>query len=106
MFNKFILFTMSLLGICSALRPLLSKPRIRFVRELSMHNRPDFTKEANDNKYFPQSLEKDLYKWWEDEGYFKPNIDSKRKPFVIPMPPPNVTGYLHMGFVITAPLYL
>jgi len=34
---------------------------------------------------------------WESQGYFKPNIDLDGPPFVISMPPPNVTGALHMG---------
>mmetsp|Transcript_29964 Transcript_29964/g.66340 ORF Transcript_29964/g.66340 Transcript_29964/m.66340 type:complete len:1040 (+) Transcript_29964:120-3239(+) len=38
-----------------------------------------------------------LYKWWEDRGYFKPNPAATGEPFVISMPPPNVTGRLHMG---------
>jgi len=58
---------------------------------------PDFAKEA-DSKYFEfERLERDIYNWWEKEGYFKPVADNGKKPYVIPMPPPNVTGYLHMG---------
>lgn len=34
---------------------------------------------------------------WDSKGYFKPNFDRGSEPFVIPMPPPNVTGSLHMG---------
>jgi len=34
---------------------------------------------------------------WESQGYFKPNFDRGSDPFVISMPPPNVTGSLHMG---------
>ena len=34
---------------------------------------------------------------WESQGYFKPSFDRGGDPFVIPMPPPNVTGSLHMG---------
>lgn len=34
---------------------------------------------------------------WESQGYFKPNFERGSDPFVIPMPPPNVTGSLHMG---------
>ena len=34
---------------------------------------------------------------WESQGYFKPNLDRGGESFVIPMPPPNVTGSLHMG---------
>ena len=34
---------------------------------------------------------------WESQGYFKPNFDRGSEPFVMSMPPPNVTGSLHMG---------
>ncbi len=43
------------------------------------------------------STEQRLYAWWESSGYFKPKIDPARKPFVISIPPPNVTGELHLG---------
>ncbi|PSS21464.1 Valine--tRNA ligase [Actinidia chinensis var. chinensis] len=38
-----------------------------------------------------------IYNWWESQGYFKPNFDRGSDSFVISMPPPNVTGSLHMG---------
>lgn len=38
-----------------------------------------------------------LYVRWDSQGYFKPNLDQGNDPFVISMPPPNVTGSLHMG---------
>ncbi len=47
-------------------------------------------------------MEKALYDWWEAQGYFKPRIEPGVKPFVISMPPPNVTGALHLGHAITA----
>jgi valyl-tRNA synthetase len=43
------------------------------------------------------TTEKRLYEWWEKAGYFKPVIDKSKKPFVITIPPPNVTGELHLG---------
>ncbi|HLB46972.1 MAG TPA: valine--tRNA ligase [Anaerolineales bacterium] len=43
------------------------------------------------------STEQRLYAWWESSGYFKPKIDPNKKPFVISIPPPNVTGELHLG---------
>lgn len=61
---------------------------------------PDFAKEI-ESKYFDfEKFEKEIYNWWEGSGYFKPRMNSKRKSFVIPMPPPNVTGYLHMGHAL------
>ena len=47
--------------------------------------------------YDPKTVEQRLYEWWEARGYFKPRIDPSRKPFVISIPPPNVTGELHHG---------
>lgn len=50
------------------------------------------------DKYFDYSKkESDIYKYWEDKKIFNVNVDSNRKSYVIPMPPPNVTGVLHMG---------
>lgn len=46
-------------------------------------------------------LEREIYRWWETRGYFKPRIDPARRPFVIPIPPPNVTGALHTGHGLT-----
>ncbi|MDW8058749.1 MAG: valine--tRNA ligase [Thermomicrobium sp.] len=50
--------------------------------------------------YQPQAVESRWYDWWEQRGYFTPEIDWSRKPFVIIMPPPNVTGELHMGHAL------
>jgi valyl-tRNA synthetase len=47
--------------------------------------------------YDPKSFEDRIYAAWMDKGLFKPAGDSKKKPFVIVIPPPNVTGVLHMG---------
>ena len=51
--------------------------------------------------YEPQSVEARLYAWWEQRGYFQPQGDPSRKPFTISIPPPNVTGILHMGHALT-----
>ena len=47
--------------------------------------------------YDPKQVEKRLYDWWEARGYFKPRIEPGIKPFVISIPPPNITGELHHG---------
>ncbi|MBI5302587.1 MAG: valine--tRNA ligase [Chloroflexi bacterium] len=47
--------------------------------------------------YDPKIVEQRLYDWWESRGYFKPRIDPGKKPFVISIPPPNITGELHHG---------
>ena len=52
--------------------------------------------------YEPGNVEQKWYRFWLDKGYFKPKIDPDRKPFVIIMPPPNVTGELHLGHALTA----
>ncbi|XP_054779701.1 valine--tRNA ligase, chloroplastic/mitochondrial 2 isoform X2 [Prosopis cineraria] len=48
-------------------------------------------------KSFDFTAEERIYNWWESQGYFRPNLDREADPFVISMPPPNVTGSLHMG---------
>ncbi len=47
--------------------------------------------------YEAQQIEQRLYDWWERSGFFAAHIDPNRKPFTMSMPPPNVTGELHMG---------
>ena len=54
--------------------------------------------------YEPQQVENRIYKMWEDNGYFKPAGKEGSKPFTIVMPPPNVTGQLHMGHAMDATL--
>ncbi len=51
--------------------------------------------------YDAQAIEKHLYAWWEQSGFFQPNTDGDRDPFVIAIPPPNVTGVLHTGHGLT-----
>ncbi|HIT33225.1 MAG TPA: valine--tRNA ligase [Candidatus Faecousia intestinigallinarum] len=52
--------------------------------------------------YEPQQVEARIYKMWEDGGYFRPAGKEGAKPFTIVMPPPNVTGQLHMGHAMDA----
>ena len=54
--------------------------------------------------YDPASVEGPVYDRWSEAGYFTPAIDPSRKPFVVIMPPPNVTGELHMGHALTTAL--
>ena len=51
--------------------------------------------------YSPGDTEGRIYKFWEESGYFQPNTSSDKPPFVMIMPPPNVTGELHMGHALT-----
>ncbi|HEY8569531.1 valine--tRNA ligase [Microbulbifer sp.] len=50
-----------------------------------------------DKTYQPNAIEQQWYKTWEDNGYFKPSGDTAADPYCIMIPPPNVTGSLHMG---------
>ncbi len=54
--------------------------------------------------YNPKEVEDRIYQFWLEKGYFTPQIDPAKKPFVIIMPPPNVTGELHLGHALTATL--
>ena len=56
-------------------------------------NRPNEMAKA----YDPQQVEERLYHWWESQQLFQPRYHSEKAPFVVSMPPPNVTGELHMG---------
>ena len=50
--------------------------------------------------YDPKGIEDRLYKKWMDNGYFHAKVNPDKKPFTIVMPPPNVTGQLHMGHAL------
>lgn len=50
--------------------------------------------------YAPAEFEDKWYSFWESKGYFKPDSDRSRPPFNIVIPPPNVTGQLHMGHAL------
>ncbi len=54
--------------------------------------------------YEPKAVEKKIYDMWMEQGCFKGVIDKQKKPFSIVMPPPNVTGQLHMGHALDATL--
>lgn len=52
------------------------------------------------DRYNPQDVEATVYKQWEDKGYFKAQDQSTKPPFSIILPPPNVTGFLHLGHAL------
>ncbi|MBU4312454.1 MAG: valine--tRNA ligase [Candidatus Omnitrophica bacterium] len=52
------------------------------------------------SRYNPQEVEKKIYRRWQDEGLFGAEASSRKKPFTIVIPPPNVTGILHMGHAL------
>ncbi len=70
----------------------------------SIPQTPTFTptQESLPKTYEPQAVEGKLYRFWEEGGYFKPQPSKTGKNFVISMPPPNVTGALHLGHAIMA----
>jgi len=47
--------------------------------------------------YNPKEVEDKTYAYWQEKGYFKPEVNPDGEPFTIVMPPPNITGQLHMG---------
>lgn len=50
--------------------------------------------------YNPKDFEERIYEYWNNEGYFKADVNKEKRPFTIMMPPPNVTGNLHMGHAL------
>ena len=57
-------------------------------------------KEILNRKFNPKEFEDDMYKKWEEKGFFKPSMDKNAESYAIMMPPPNVTGKLHMGHAL------
>ena len=57
-----------------------------------------------DGKYEPNDFEEELYNNWEQKGYFKPSGNKEKESYCIMMPPPNVTGKLHMGHALDGTL--
>ena len=53
-----------------------------------------------EGKFEPQTFEEEIYKNWNEKGYFKPSNDKTKKPYTIVIPPPNITGKLHMGHAL------
>lgn len=65
-----------------------------------MHEKEISTSET----YRPDEIEKKLYFFWEQKGFFKPDSSSEKPTYCIVIPPPNVTGTLHMGHALNATL--
>ncbi len=53
-----------------------------------------------EKNFNPAAREQEIYKMWNDGGYFTPAVDKSKKPFSIVIPPPNITGQLHMGHAL------
>ena len=56
------------------------------------------------DKYIPEDFEEKLYNNWNEKGYFTPIVDKSKTPYTIVIPPPNVTGKLHMGHALVMTL--
>ena len=56
------------------------------------------------DKYNPSEFEEELYKNWNEKGYFRAEVDKTKTPYTIVIPPPNVTGKLHMGHALVMTL--
>ena len=55
-----------------------------------------------ENNFNFKEREDKIYSNWEEKGYFKPSMDKTKESYCIMMPPPNVTGKLHMGHALDA----
>ena len=53
-----------------------------------------------EKNYNPAEIEDRLYSKWQEKKYFHAEVDRSKKPFTIVMPPPNITGQLHMGHAL------
>ena len=76
-----------------------------FVNDTPPGQKKD-TSKPMDSAYKPRQVEAAWYQWWEKQGYFSPRLAADGKPlskgtYVIPIPPPNVTGALHLGHALT-----
>jgi valyl-tRNA synthetase len=61
---------------------------------------PQAALELAEKNFRPAAVETDLYEWWERSGFFTPNPNNPKKPFVMMLPLPNITGDLHLGHAI------
>src|SRR5688572_29489268 len=52
------------------------------------------------SRYDPQAIELAIYRRWEEGGYFHADVNNPGEPFTIVIPPPNVTGFLHIGHAL------
>ncbi|CAH1766226.1 10420_t:CDS:10, partial [Entrophospora sp. SA101] len=82
----------------------ITKNENEFIDDVPPGQKKDMSKPMA-SKYNPKAVEYSWYTWWEKEGFFEPEFDSDGNPkpeglFVIPCPPPNVTGSLHIGHAL------
>ncbi|XP_052146123.1 valine--tRNA ligase, mitochondrial 1-like [Oryza glaberrima] len=72
-----------------------------FIDPDTPHGQKKFLASQMAKQYSPTAVEKSWYSWWESSGYFGADAASSKPPFVIVLPPPNVTGALHIGHALT-----
>ena len=77
--------------------------REKFAKGMRIHH--TFRKENVMSKelaktYDPKGIEDRIYQKWLDKKYFHAEVDKTKKPFTIVIPPPNITGQLHMGHAL------
>ena len=90
-----------------ASRPLRTLPRpkgqeryLKKVLETPKGQKKDIGG-AMPKAYSPKFVEAGWYSWWEESEFFAPAMETEKPPFVIVIPPPNVTGSLHLGHALT-----
>jgi len=75
--------------------------KFEFKNETKKGEKKDVENIPMPKEYHPKFVEAGWYDWWESQGYFKPENDSKKEKYVIVIPPPNITGTLHIGHGLT-----
>ena len=88
-------------GTADNIRPLIKiKDGFLFAEKPSKNTRRPKMEKQLAKTYDPKQFEERIYETWEKSGCFKAEIDPNKKPFTIVMPPPNITGQLHMGHAL------
>ena len=67
---------------------------------MTIEGPPQSALDFAEKNFRPVAVEADLYRWWEESGFFTPAADNRAKPFVMMLPLPNVTGDLHLGHAL------
>ena len=70
------------------------------MENMETNNTIHSSKTSLPDRYNPKDVEDPIYSWWEESGYFKAQDNSTKPPFSILLPPPNVTGSLHLGHAL------
>lgn len=88
-------------GGTAEIYPSFNKGRIFCIDYFKMIiERRSFGMKNLEKNYNPQNFEDRIYRAWEESGAFRANVNKEKKPFTIVMPPPNITGQLHMGHAL------